>query len=100
MTQVSVVVGLRSMSCVTSIVQVQLLPIVCWFQSQTIRHGVHWEKHQRSHKQVMALFTDKPHCLPSSAVSTEHSGAIYIQAPVTHTRPLAVENEVFTVRQA
>ena len=37
------------------------------FQSQTIRRGIHWEKHQESHKQVMALFADKPRCLPSSA---------------------------------
>ena len=48
----------------------------------------------------MALFADKPCCLPRSAVSAKHSGAIDEQATLAHTRPLAAENEVFTARQA
>ena len=55
---------------------------VSTFQSQNICRCIHWEKHQRSHKQLVALFTNKPSCLPSSAVTSvraEHSWAIYKQ---------------------
>ena len=40
-TRVSVVVGLRWMSCVTSIVRAQLLPIVCWFDTDSF-HTEEW----------------------------------------------------------
>ena len=45
---------------------------VSTFQRQTIRHGIHWEKHQRSHKQVMALFTGNPAACQAVPVGAEH----------------------------
>ena len=42
---------------------------VSTFQSRTIRRGIYWEKHQRSPKQVMALFTGQTPLLAKQCLS-------------------------------
>ena len=89
-TRVSVVVGLRSISCVTSIVQVQLLPIVCCFNTRLKK----LLKKKKNPIELVNFITTATHLLQTnlciflkSKTHTETQTDRDRQADILHTLP-------------